>query len=44
VARNLAMPVVVTGRRPETVTGSRPPGPPWLAAIDGTTGEALLPG
>jgi hypothetical protein len=27
------------------VTGSRPPDTPWLAAIDGTTGEmALLPG
>jgi hypothetical protein len=44
VARSLAVPMV-TGCRPGTVTSSRPPGAPWLAAIDGTTGEvALLPG
>ncbi|HZC39726.1 MAG TPA: PEP-utilizing enzyme, partial [Streptosporangiaceae bacterium] len=44
VARSLAVPMV-TGCRPETVTGSRPPGTCWLAAIDGSTGEvALLPG
>jgi pyruvate,water dikinase len=44
VARSLAVPMV-TGCHPETVTGSRSPGAPWLAAIDGTTGEvALLPG
>jgi pyruvate,water dikinase len=44
VARSLAVPMV-TGCHLETVTGSRPPGAPWLAAIDGTTGEvALLPG
>jgi phosphoenolpyruvate-protein kinase (PTS system EI component) len=44
VARSLAVPMM-TGCHPEMVTGSRPPGAPWLAAIDGTTGEvALLPG
>ena len=44
VARSLAVPMV-TGCRPEAVTGARPAGAGWLAAIDGSTGEvALLPG
>jgi phosphoenolpyruvate synthase/pyruvate phosphate dikinase len=44
VARSLAVPMV-TGCHLDTITGSGPPGAPWLAAIDGTTGEvALLPG
>jgi pyruvate phosphate dikinase-like enzyme/PEP-utilizing family enzyme len=43
VARSLAVPMV-TGCRPELVTGPGPAGDGWLAAIDGTTGQvALLP-
>jgi hypothetical protein len=43
VARSLAVPMV-TGCRPELVTGPGPADDGWLAAIDGTTGEvALLP-
>jgi phosphoenolpyruvate synthase/pyruvate phosphate dikinase len=42
VARSLSVPMV-TGCRPETVTGAGP-GTGWLAAIDGSTGDvALLP-
>jgi phosphoenolpyruvate synthase/pyruvate phosphate dikinase len=44
VARSLSVPMVI-GCHPETVTGAGPPGTPWLAAIDGTTGDvALFPG
>jgi phosphoenolpyruvate-protein kinase (PTS system EI component) len=44
VARSLSVPMV-TGCHPETVTGAGPPGAPWLAAIDGATGDvALFPG
>jgi phosphoenolpyruvate synthase/pyruvate phosphate dikinase len=44
VARSLAVPMV-TGCHPETVTGGHPPGTPWLAAIDGGTGDvSLFPG
>ena len=44
VARSLSVPMVI-GCHPETVTGAGPPGAPWLAAIDGTTGDvALCPG
>jgi pyruvate, water dikinase len=44
VARSLSVPMVI-GCHPETVTGAGPPGAPWLAAIDGTTGDvALFPG
>jgi pyruvate,water dikinase len=44
VARSLSVPMVI-GCHPETVTGTGPPGAPWLAAIDGTTGDvALFPG
>ena len=44
VARSLAVPMVI-GCHPETVTGAGPSGAPWLAAIDGTTGDvALCPG
>lgn len=43
VARSLAVPMV-TGCRPELVTGPVPARDGWLAAIDGSTGEvALLP-
>jgi phosphoenolpyruvate synthase/pyruvate phosphate dikinase len=43
VARSLAVPMV-TGCRPELVTGGQPARDGWLAAIDGSTGEvALLP-
>jgi phosphohistidine swiveling domain-containing protein len=43
VARSLAVPMV-TGCRPELVTGQVPARDGWLAAIDGSTGEvALLP-
>jgi hypothetical protein len=43
VARSLAVPMV-TGCRPELVTGPAPATGGWLAAIDGGTGEvALLP-
>ncbi len=43
VARSLAVPMV-TGCRPELVTGPAPARDGWLAAIDGSTGEvALLP-
>ena len=43
VARSLAVPMV-TGCRPELVTGPLPARDGWLAAIDGSTGEvALLP-
>jgi phosphohistidine swiveling domain-containing protein len=41
VARSLAVPMV-TGCRPETVTGAGPPGASWLAAIDGATGDVAL--
>ena len=41
VARSLAVPMV-TGCRPEIVTGGLPPGTPWLAAIDGGTGDVAL--
>lgn len=41
VARSLAVPMV-TGCHPETVTGGHPPGTPWLAAIDGGTGDVAL--
>jgi phosphoenolpyruvate synthase/pyruvate phosphate dikinase len=44
VARSLSVPMVI-GCHPETVTGAGSPGAPWLAAIDGTTGDvALFPG
>jgi phosphohistidine swiveling domain-containing protein len=44
VARSLSVPMVI-GCHPETVTGVGPPDAPWLAAIDGATGDvALLPG
>ena len=44
VARSLSVPMVI-GCHPETVTGAGPPDAPWLAAIDGATGDvALLPG
>jgi hypothetical protein len=33
---------MVTGCRPETVTGEGPPGASWLAAIDGATGDVAL--
>lgn len=43
VARSLAVPMV-TGCRPELITGPVPARDGWLAAIDGSTGEvALLP-
>lgn len=41
VARSLAVPMV-TGCHPEVVTGGHPPGTPWLAAIDGGTGDVAL--
>jgi len=41
VARSLSVPMV-TGCHPETVTGAGPPGAPWLAAIDGATGDVAL--
>jgi phosphoenolpyruvate synthase/pyruvate phosphate dikinase len=41
VARSLAVPMV-TGCRPETVTGPDPVTGAWHAAIDGATGEVLL--
>jgi len=41
VARSLAVPMV-TGCHPEIVTGGHPPGTPWLAAIDGGTGDVAL--
>jgi len=44
VARSLSVPMVI-GCHPEAVTGAGPPGAPWLAAIDGATGDvALFPG
>ncbi len=44
VARSLSVPMV-TGCHPEAVTSAGPPDAPWLAAIDGTTGDvALFPG
>jgi len=41
VARSLSVPMV-TGCHPETVTGAGTPGAPWLAAIDGATGDVAL--
>jgi phosphohistidine swiveling domain-containing protein len=41
VARSLAVPMV-TGCRPEAVTGAGPASPGWLAAIDGGTGDVAL--
>jgi len=41
VARSLAVPMV-TGCRPELVTGPAPAGRGWLASIDGGTGEVAL--
>jgi pyruvate, water dikinase len=41
VARSLSVPMV-TGCRPEAVTGVSPACPGWLAAIDGSTGDVAL--
>jgi pyruvate, water dikinase len=41
VARSLSVPMV-TGCRPEAVTGAGPAGSGWLAAIDGSTGDVAL--
>jgi phosphohistidine swiveling domain-containing protein len=41
VARSLAVPMV-TGCRPELVTGPEPADRGWLASIDGGTGEVAL--
>ena len=41
VARSLSVPMV-TGCRPEAVTGARPACSGWLAAIDGSTGDVAL--
>jgi pyruvate,water dikinase len=41
VARSLGVPMV-TGCRPETVTGREPASGAWLAAINGGTGEVLI--